>query len=63
MTSYEGIPLDDLKRYAAQRALPPIVGSKNRLGPIKAQLEQADDEATFNRFSDLPPELRLLIYT
>jgi hypothetical protein len=62
MTSYEGIPLDDLKRYAAQRALPPT-GSKNRLRPIKAQLEQADDEATFNRFSDLPPELRLVIYT
>jgi hypothetical protein len=29
---------------------------------LKAQLEQADDDATFERLSDLPPELRATIY-
>jgi hypothetical protein len=63
LPSYEGIPLRDLKRYAAQRALPPMDKKVTTLGAAKARLEQADDEATFDRFSDLPPELRQMIYT
>ena len=62
LPSYEGTPLRDLKRYAVQRALPPPAKRETTLGAAKARLEQADDEATFDRFSDLPPELRQMIY-
>jgi hypothetical protein len=60
--SYEGIPLSELKRYAAQRGLTP--NPPATLASLKAQLEQADDENNpFHRFLDLPPELHKRIYT
>lgn len=62
LLSYEGLPLHELKRFAAQRALPAVVGQKKTIKVLKAQLEMADEEATFDRFLDLPPELRCLIY-
>ena len=62
LLSYEGLPLHELKRYAAQRALPALIGQKNTIKVLKAQLEMADEEATFDRFLDLPPEIRQIIY-
>lgn len=62
LMSYEGLPLHELKLYAAQRDLPLIVDKKATVKVLKAQLEQADDETTFGRFSDLPPEIRQIIY-
>ena len=60
--SYEGIPLSELKRYAAQRDLTP--NPPATIASMKAQLEQADDKNnSFHRFLDLPPELRESIYT
>ena len=63
LLSYEGLPLRELKLFAAQRALSPIVDRRITVNVLKAQLEKADDEATFDRFSSLPPELRQIIYT
>jgi hypothetical protein len=63
LLSYEGLPLCELQLYAAQRGLPPPLGEKATVKILKAQLEQADDNNTFERFSDLPPELRQMIYT
>ena len=62
LMSYEGLSLNELKLYVAQRALPPILGQKRTVSVLKAQLEQADDGTTFSRFSDLPPEIRQIIY-
>lgn len=62
LMSYEGLSLNELKLYVAQRALPPILSQKKTVSILKAQLEQADDETTFSRFSDLPPEIRQIIY-
>ena len=63
LLSYDGLPLRELRLYAAQRGLPLPRGKKNTVKTLKAQLEQADDENTFERFSDLPPELRQIIYS
>lgn len=62
LMSYEGLPHSELKLYVAQRALPPILGQKRTVNLLKAQLEQADEGTTFSRFSDLPPEIRRIIY-
>lgn len=64
LLSYEGLPSRDLKRLVAQRGLPVTPDQKNTaVAVFKAQLEQADNEATFDRFSSLPPELRQTICT
>lgn len=63
LLSYERLPSRDLKLFAAQRALPVTPGQKPTVAALKAQLEQADDDGTFDRFTDLPPELRQLVYT
>jgi hypothetical protein len=64
LLSYEGLSIDELKCYAAQRSLPPITGRKRITIPVvKAQLERADEECTFARFTDLPPEIRSIVYT
>ena len=62
LMSYEGLSLNELKLCVAQRALPPILDQKRTVSVLKAQLEQADDGTTFSRFSDLPPEIRQIIY-
>lgn len=63
LMSCEGLPLEELKFYAAQRGLPPNLGPYITVNVLKAQLEDADDEATFDYLPKLPPELRGLIYT
>lgn len=62
LLSYEGLPLRELRKFAAQRALP--IDNKATLNSIKALkglLEKADDDITFDRLSELPPELRQII--
>ena len=54
------MPPNELRFYASERGLTvPFTATKNS---IKAQLEQADDNATFDRFTELPPELRQIIF-
>ncbi|KAM0703575.1 hypothetical protein Q7P35_009514 [Cladosporium inversicolor] len=63
LLSYERLPSRDLKLFISQRGLPVTPNQKTTVAALRAQLEQADDDATFDRFSDLPPELRQLICT
>lgn len=63
LLSYEGRSLRELREFTAQRAV--LVDSKATLNSIKALkglLEKADDDITFNRFPDLPPELRQIVF-
>lgn len=62
LMSYEGLHPRELKLYAAQRALPPILNQKETVKVLKMQLEEADDKAIFSHFSALPPEIRRIIY-
>jgi hypothetical protein len=63
LMSYEGVPIRELKLYLIQRGLPVIdMDKKVTLTGLKAQLEQADEDVTF-RLSDLPPELRNIIFS
>jgi hypothetical protein len=62
---YDGLPTSELKLFASQRALPSAQtfgGQKLTTTTLKALLEEADDDATFERLSDLPPELRTAIF-
>jgi hypothetical protein len=63
LLSYEGLPLRELRLYVAQRGLSLPLDEKPTIGILKAQLEQADDENAFEHFSELPPELRQIIYS
>ena len=59
--SYDKYPAKELKELCKQRRLElGAVTTKDNLVQI---LELADDNATFDRFLDLPPELRNRIYT
>jgi hypothetical protein len=62
LLSYEGLPIRELKLFIKQRGIPITAGKKPTLSSLKAQLEQADDDLTFDRFCDLPPELRQKIF-
>jgi len=62
LLSYEGLPLRELRRFTAQRALPDSTKTAlNSIKALKGLLEKADDDATFGRFTELPPELRQII--
>lgn len=54
------MPPHELRLYAAQRGL--TVAPSATPNSIKVRLEQADDDATFDRFLDLPPEIRQIVY-
>ena len=62
LISYEKVTVRELRSFAMQRGLTSTSTAKPTKAILKAQLEQADDDATFDRFSDLPPELRQQIY-
>jgi hypothetical protein len=62
LMSYEGMSTRDLRLYMAQRGKKVIYVPKATKTTIKAQLEQADEDSTFDRFSDHPPELRQNIF-
>jgi hypothetical protein len=58
LLSYDGLPLRELKLFVKQRGMTVVPGKKPTLSSLKAQLEEADNDMTFDRVSDLPPELR-----
>lgn len=60
LLSFEGIPLEELTHYATLRGI--VVDPKATSPVVKAQLERADNEATFDRFNDFPPEIRQIIF-
>lgn len=60
--SYEGIKTAELKRFITNRVVPTSTDRKNTRYTLIRQLERADDEATFDRLLDLPPEIRCQIY-
>jgi hypothetical protein len=60
---YEGLSIRELRRFAAQRGLAVSTeATRNSFKALRAILEKADDDATFERFSDLPPELRQIVF-
>lgn len=62
LPSYEGLLAPELEHFLLQRGLTPAAGKNIKAYQLKMQLEEADEEATFDRFSDLPPELRQNVY-
>lgn len=59
LLSFEGLPLQELRQFATLRCI--TVDPNAAATVVKAQLEKADNEATFDRFADLPPEVRHII--
>ena len=60
---YEGLPYRELRLFASQRALAVSNGAKpDSFKTLKGLLEKADDDATFERFSELPPELQQIVF-
>jgi hypothetical protein len=62
LLSYEGLGARELRSFVTQRGLSLQTNPKPSLAILKTHLEQADDDASFDRFSDLPPELRQQIF-
>ena len=60
LLSFEGLPLHELRQYATLRGI--VVDPDATATIVKAQLEKADDEATFDRFTELPPEIRQIVF-
>lgn len=60
LLSFEGLPLHELRHYANLRGI--LVDPDATATIVKAQLEKADNEATFNSFTELPPEIRQIIF-
>jgi hypothetical protein len=60
LLSFEGMLSHELGLHAARRGL--TVAPNATSTSIKAQLEQADEDAAFDRFTDLPPEIRQIIF-
>lgn len=58
---YDGDTKDMLRTFCRQRKLSNRLQGVNKPELIQA-LERADEVATFDRFLDLPPELRVLVY-
>jgi hypothetical protein len=59
LISYEGFSARELKLFVKQRALTIEPNKKPTIPALRRLLEQADDDATFDRFLELPPETRL----
>jgi hypothetical protein len=59
---YEGLPIRELRNFAAQRGLVVSTEAFKSFKALKVLLEKADDDTTFERFSDLPPELRQTVF-
>lgn len=59
LLSYEHLNIDELQSFCRPRRISSKAATV--LGLARA-LEKADDAATFTRFFDLPPEIRVLIY-
>jgi hypothetical protein len=60
---YEGLSIRELRHFAAQPGLAVSTEATfNSFKALKVLLEKADDDATFERFSDLSPELRQIVF-
>jgi hypothetical protein len=59
---YEGLPYRELRHFASQRALAVSTEATVSFKALKGLLEKADDDVTFERFSELPPELRQNVF-
>ncbi|SMR64014.1 unnamed protein product [Zymoseptoria tritici ST99CH_3D1] len=60
---YDGDSVQELKQFVSQRGLvAALATSRVKKLELMDLLETADEDATFDRFSELPPELRTLIY-
>lgn len=60
LMSYYGRSVAELRTYCKQRGIGNTEGKKKE--DLVAVLEDADENLTFPRFLDLPPELRILVY-
>ncbi|GAB7330206.1 hypothetical protein MBLNU13_g01868t2 [Cladosporium sp. NU13] len=56
LLSFKCLPLQELRHFATLRGIQ--VGPDATATIVKAQLEKADNEATFDRITELPPEIR-----
>lgn len=63
LISYDTCRVQELKTFIESRQLAEETPVPVKKPQLIALLEQADDNAIFSRFMDLPPELRLRIYT
>ena len=61
LLSYDTCSTDELRKFCLQRQL--VCASRPKKDDLVQGLEEADEMATFNRFLDLPPELRNRIYS
>ncbi|GAB7330334.1 hypothetical protein MBLNU13_g01969t1 [Cladosporium sp. NU13] len=62
LLSYEGLTVGELRLFVVQRGLSSTTAAKATAATLKARLEQADEDATFNWFTELPPEIRQQIF-
>lgn len=62
LLSYEGLTVGELRSFVVQRGLSSTSTARPTAATLKARLEQADEDATFDRFSELPPEIRQQIF-
>lgn len=62
LISYEKLTVCELKSFVVHRGLSSTATTEATAVTLRAQLEQADNDATFDRFSDLPSELRQQIF-
>ncbi|KAM0711583.1 hypothetical protein Q7P35_000949 [Cladosporium inversicolor] len=60
--SYEKHSVRELRLFVKQRGLRTTATTKSATATLRTQLEQADEDSTFDKFSDLPPELRHQIF-
>ena len=62
LLSYDAYGKDTLQGFAKARGLHNALKKKATRADLIVLLEKADEEATFDRFMDFPPELRVRIY-
>lgn len=62
LLSYEGLTVGELRLFVVQRGLSSTTAAKATAATLKARLEQADEDATFNWFTELPPEIRQQVF-
>ena len=63
LMSYDGCQLKELSTFCTNRGIELRSKPKPKKRQLIATLEAADDQKAFHRFMDLPPELRVQIYT
>ncbi|SMY29366.1 unnamed protein product [Zymoseptoria tritici ST99CH_1A5] len=59
---YDGDSPTELSHFISQRGINPTSSNTKKKQELITILESADEEATFDRFFDLPAELRVFVY-